>query len=305
MIIDRLIVHVVSTLSKSTTTGGYEVLRDFIKRKLGANAAIAGPGEIDKLAEQWSKAEAISTPDETANAYKEFLRAAQDFSNDVRAKLESEVRWTFEVAHIFRYLGAIVYLLGVALLLWRLGTYLGLAGIAAGFVILAGSGILFILHKYATDRLDRVSRDLEIIKAARLAIEAVQNIEDNQNVNDNKLRADIKAIERIRKLGTFVDGWKGPGSLGPNRRAVEDAEVFARACLSGAKLVMPHIALAADGEINFYWKTPKVAIDLSVFGDGTYAYFARASEGKTFSGDDIPVDQNLPAELIELLRQTA
>ena len=36
---------------------------------------------------------------------------------------------------------------------------------------------------------------------------------------------------------------------------------------------IPHISLATDGEINFFWNLVNFRLDLGFFGDGTYSYY--------------------------------
>lgn len=115
-------------------------------------------------------------------------------------------------------------------------------------------------------------------------------------------RPDISAVARIRALGTYSSGWKGPGSSGPSEGAVSDAEAFARTLFLDHLIARPHIGLTADGEVNFYWKTPAVTVDLSVLGDGTYTYFAQPRSGASIAGDDVPIGEKLPSSLLELLK---
>jgi hypothetical protein len=109
------------------------------------------------------------------------------------------------------------------------------------------------------------------------------------------------AIEKIRSFALLEDGWKGDGSVRPTNIAVQDAEAFARQLFSQSEIAAPHVGAAADGEINFYWKTPKVTADLSIVGDGTYHFFARTSDGTPIRGDELSVNSALPAELIQAL----
>ena len=115
-------------------------------------------------------------------------------------------------------------------------------------------------------------------------------------------RPDITLIAQVRELGTLSDEWRGPESIGPQKNAVNDAETFIRMYYTDEPIAKPSISAASDGEINFYWKTPLVRMDLSIFGDATYSYFARTIDGRSFRGDNIPVYRKLPDELIILLK---
>lgn len=115
----------------------------------------------------------------------------------------------------------------------------------------------------------------------------------------------MAVLASIRRLALLRDGWKGNDSTAPSDRAISDAEQFARIYFEDATMAAPRVGAAADGEINFYWSTANVAIDLSVLGDGTYAYFARRASGAPFLGDKIPIGEPLPAELRALLKAAA
>lgn len=114
-------------------------------------------------------------------------------------------------------------------------------------------------------------------------------------------REDISAVAKIRELSTYGSGWKGPGSVGPSDLALKDAEHFVRNYFSNPNFVRPRIGLASDGEINLFWKTEHILIDLSILGDGTYTYYAKCADGRSYSGDDVEISTNLPAEIMGLL----
>jgi hypothetical protein len=118
-------------------------------------------------------------------------------------------------------------------------------------------------------------------------------------------RSDLTAIARIRILATYPEGWKGPGSKAASRAAAEDAETFARVFFKTLGIYSPLINLSANGEINFYWKTPKVTIDLGFYGSGTYSYYAVPSPGQPIADDDVPIDKPLPNELLDLLHRSS
>ncbi|GEM_PF-1733221 len=111
------------------------------------------------------------------------------------------------------------------------------------------------------------------------------------------------AISKIEEFRSRRDGWKGPDSLGPLECTIKDAKTFAAVVLADDKVEPPHIGLAADGEILFFWHNPQITIDLTIAGDGTYAYFAKLNSGQPFFEDAAPVTQNLPEEILDLIRR--
>jgi hypothetical protein len=118
-------------------------------------------------------------------------------------------------------------------------------------------------------------------------------------------REDLFAIARIRDFGTYAAGWDGLGSVPPSRRTLKEAEVFARYLFGLGRIDAPYISPSSDGEVNFYWKTNNLLLDLGFFGDGTYSYYARLPNGRELIEDEAPLDKTLPSEVIDLISQAA
>jgi hypothetical protein len=115
---------------------------------------------------------------------------------------------------------------------------------------------------------------------------------------------DHLAIASIRQLGTYVDGWNGPGTVAPTRSTLKDAEVFALYLFKVDTVIPPHISASGDGEINFYWKGEGFSLDLGFFGDGFYSYYADLPNGLEIIEDAAPLDQKLPPEIINFIIRT-
>jgi hypothetical protein len=75
--------------------------------------------------------------------------------------------------------------------------------------------------------------------------------------------------------------------------------------LADCRIEPPRIGLAADGEITFFWQNPKITIDLTIAGDGTYAYFVKPDCDRPFFEDGAPVTENFPKEILCLIRRVA
>ena len=107
----------------------------------------------------------------------------------------------------------------------------------------------------------------------------------------NKLRAE----ERTKKS----DRW--PLSHWPSARAFSDAETFAKAMpLSIAPI--PYISIADDGEINFLWKSEGLHVDLGMYGNGLFSYYADRVGSSQMIGESLAVSDGMPAELVQLFR---
>jgi hypothetical protein len=113
------------------------------------------------------------------------------------------------------------------------------------------------------------------------------------------------AISQIEEFRSRKDGWKGPDSLGPTERTIGEAKIFASLVLTDSAIDPPHIGLAADGEVTFFWQNSKITIDLRIAGDGTYAYFAKPNTGTPFFEDAAPVTENFPEKILSLIRRAA
>jgi len=115
-------------------------------------------------------------------------------------------------------------------------------------------------------------------------------------------RTDLRVIARVRELGTYRNGWDGTDGKAPSNATIHDAEQFVRA-LPYEEIYAPHVSLAADGEINFLWTLPHFRLDLGFYGDGTYSYYGRTTEGKEFIADEESVGRPLAEEIIDLIRK--
>lgn len=116
-----------------------------------------------------------------------------------------------------------------------------------------------------------------------------------------KNRNDLKALGRLRELAIYKDGWAGPDSFAASKKAIADAEIFIRA-IDFQEILPPYISLAQDGEINFWWDFPGVRMDLGIFGDGTYVYYARL-DALELADDGISVSQPLPENILNKLKK--
>lgn len=111
-----------------------------------------------------------------------------------------------------------------------------------------------------------------------------------------------KALERIDELSGYEAGWSGPDSVGPMLQTVIQAKDFTQALLENEGIAVPHISLASDGEINLYWKSESLVMDLGFSGNGRYSYFAEFANGQEFIEDGAELNQPLPDELLAALR---
>lgn len=143
-----------------------------------------------------------------------------------------------------------------------------------------------------------------LLSTASPSIASSTRFEDtasSQSPTTHVLTSESPAIERIRELAFYQAGWDGPESVGPTVQTVRQAIAFARELQSLGNIIQPYISLAGDGEINFYWSTPELVLDLGFTGTGTYSYFGEAA-GVELSADAAVLGERLPHSLVAALR---
>ena len=87
----------------------------------------------------------------------------------------------------------------------------------------------------------------------------------------------------------------------PLDAAFDDATEFVNSCVEHA-LRTPDIGIADDGEVNFLWKHEDIHLDLGFYGDRTFSYYARDTEGKEITADEVPVREGMHAELMSFVQ---
>lgn len=114
--------------------------------------------------------------------------------------------------------------------------------------------------------------------------------------------AQPEEIKRLQTIAAYEAGWDGPKSVGPTIETSRQALAFVRELHALGDLARPYISLASDGEINFYWKTPHIELDLGFTGTRQYSYYGRTTDGIEFAEDGASIGDPLPPELIAVLR---
>ncbi|WP_442498238.1 hypothetical protein [Methylobacter sp. sgz302048] len=115
----------------------------------------------------------------------------------------------------------------------------------------------------------------------------------------NTDRVDLRMISKIRYIGTYTDGWDEANGKAASRQAVNEAEKFVWQLSPDIR--EPMITLAADGEINFLWDSPDFKLDLGIYGDGSYSYYGKTSNGAEFIADEKMIDDKLPDEILAFI----
>lgn len=125
-------------------------------------------------------------------------------------------------------------------------------------------------------------------------------VQEEYSYNPKKNPQNLKMLSDVKQLSSFENGWNGEYSQAPSRQAIEDAKDFIH-LLRDFKIILPYISLANDGEINFCWKDNDFILDLGFYGDKTYSFYLKTTEGKKFHGDEIQVCSNIPQEILDVV----
>ncbi len=108
-------------------------------------------------------------------------------------------------------------------------------------------------------------------------------------------------VERIEILSGHSDGWKGPDSHAPEIEAKRNAlEMLRKLAMAGIPR-RPSVGLDFEGTFSFSWLDQDVGVDLTVYGDGTYSFFASSADYSA-SADDEPITKPLHSKLLSTLR---
>lgn len=86
----------------------------------------------------------------------------------------------------------------------------------------------------------------------------------------------------------------------PQDAVFDDAIDFVESWVDHA-IRTPDIGISDDGEVNFLWKCADGHVDLGFYGDGTFSYYARDTEGKEITADEIPVCKGINEELMSFI----
>ena len=116
---------------------------------------------------------------------------------------------------------------------------------------------------------------------------------DARNSEDPK----SSLIKKVESFALLESGWASTKSIPPNSAAMSQACQFIDLLPVGTTL--PHISVAEDGEINFFWRSDSTYIDVGFYGDNLIHYFARADESDIDKEMSEPfLGRLLPRELV-------
>ncbi|MGP4691596.1 hypothetical protein [Agrobacterium cavarae] len=107
----------------------------------------------------------------------------------------------------------------------------------------------------------------------------------------SKLKA---AMERLDRLASKHDGWKGPESVRMPEGVKLAANNFLAGYYSDEDVLDPFIGLDADGDVTLFWKYDNIRMDLSISEDGRYSFYAETN-GEAYEANDVDAVTPLPS----------
>lgn len=110
----------------------------------------------------------------------------------------------------------------------------------------------------------------------------------------------FEVSDRMVALSEKQDGWKGPESRRALPLAFEHANHLLRKLAADGIDRRPSVGLDYEGTFSFTWSDGNLGIDLTVYDDGTYSYFATDGVSSA-TADDALVSERLPSQLLGLL----
>ena len=107
-------------------------------------------------------------------------------------------------------------------------------------------------------------------------------------------------FNKVESFSELQPGWASEGSLAPTPIAISQARQFIDLLPSGTQL--PHVSVAEDGEINFFWHSESSYIDVGIYGDNKIHYYVE-SEAAGIDKDGIePLStSSLPKDVISAI----
>lgn len=133
------------------------------------------------------------------------------------------------------------------------------------------------------------------IRTKTLAAAAPASVYVDQPRLANWLESTVTKISNYKNV---ADGWKGRGTLAPTAQTVDEAiELSAQFATEMPGLVSPMISADDDGSICLYWRDGSMMATVSVYGDGSYAFYAEGYDDPARS-DSEPIGEPLPSKLI-------
>ncbi|RKZ39495.1 MAG: hypothetical protein DRR16_20240 [Candidatus Parabeggiatoa sp. nov. 3] len=117
--------------------------------------------------------------------------------------------------------------------------------------------------------------------------------------NVDKTVALDKLIEQLLDYLNLKEDWDGYGGMAPFEKTVNETIQFVKTL---PKMIpLPEPMIASSGVIGLYWDDKGIYAEIGFEGDGTFWCYAEDAEGHEAGEDSIPVGEELPPDLLNIL----
>lgn len=108
-------------------------------------------------------------------------------------------------------------------------------------------------------------------------------------------------VARMKSYAGLEEGWKGQGSEAPSESTINDAITLAsQFATEMPNITSPMVSADDDGSICLYWRADPMMATVSVYGDGTFAFYAEGHD-EAVRSDEAQVGKPLPSGLISAM----
>lgn len=109
------------------------------------------------------------------------------------------------------------------------------------------------------------------------------------------------AVRAVLRYSQMADGWKGEGSVAPHHQAVNDALDLAFQIASEMPdIASPIIGADDEGYYSLFWSEDEAAATISIYGDGTFSFFAEYGDVEVASDQEY-IGSPIPQPLVNAL----
>ncbi|MDB5658302.1 MAG: hypothetical protein JWS10_917 [Cypionkella sp.] len=111
----------------------------------------------------------------------------------------------------------------------------------------------------------------------------------------------IELVQELESFSTFSPGWHGDGSMALTQDTEKDARTLLhKLAWANPAGFLPMVGMDSEGSIVLTWDNQKIVGSLSVFGDGTFAYYIeRGGEVRKDGATDLTLP--LPEQFLSIL----
>lgn len=104
----------------------------------------------------------------------------------------------------------------------------------------------------------------------------------------------------VEKISAFAD--VADDELRPSSKAINDASFFIEYHFRRLGLLYPSVRLIKDGEINFLIDNEKLTLDVAIFGDNTFSYYALLKDSGQEMWMDLDINDAFPLAVYSSLK---